>query len=228
MVTMKEPWQMTREEIAGLSETKAMKSQRGFEDWQIPRDLYAKGKWGSATSEARGRNHRISVERALSEGKPVPPEVLKDYPDLKAPEATPKAAGTIKNGDVITDGLVNGKVTGEGVIKAGKKGIPAYKVAIQAGHQKGDTSLIAKADAKPAAQPLQRVETTEDIEANLAEAQIFHKRRAELSQRSDEQRSHERTINPQKLTTKRLMAWKKRPGTADIRGIDSKTIGKMR
>lgn len=28
-------------------------------------------------------NHKLAVERALREGKPVPPEVLKDYPDLK-------------------------------------------------------------------------------------------------------------------------------------------------
>jgi hypothetical protein len=32
--------------------------------------------------------HRSEIQQALSEGKPVPPEVLKDYPDLK-PEAKP-------------------------------------------------------------------------------------------------------------------------------------------
>jgi len=28
--------------------------------------------------------HQLSVKQALAEGKPVPPEVLKDYPELKA------------------------------------------------------------------------------------------------------------------------------------------------
>jgi hypothetical protein len=61
---------------------KAMKAQRGKEDWQIPVDLYVRGKWGAGTAEARFRNHRLEVQKALAAGKPVPPEVLADYPDL--------------------------------------------------------------------------------------------------------------------------------------------------
>lgn len=36
-----------------------------------------------------GYTHRIEIEKALSEGKPVPPEVLADYPDLAAKYAKP-------------------------------------------------------------------------------------------------------------------------------------------
>lgn len=71
-------------------------------------------------------------------------------------------------------------------------------------------------------------DSEEDIEANLEKAQLFHKRRKELAQQKDESQSHDRTIKPQNLTTKRLRAWKKRPGGSDIRGVDSKTIGRMR
>lgn len=41
--------------------------------------------------EARERGHRRVVEKALSEGRPVPPEVLADYPDLKGPHAEAQA-----------------------------------------------------------------------------------------------------------------------------------------
>jgi len=77
------------------SEVKAMAAQRSKEDWQVPVSLYIRGKWGSGTSEARFRNHRQSVEQALREGKPVPPEVLADYPDLKgAPNADTSSRAT--------------------------------------------------------------------------------------------------------------------------------------
>lgn len=37
-------------------------------------------------------SHRDVIEKALAEGKPVPPEVLADYPDIAAPDAAPTAA----------------------------------------------------------------------------------------------------------------------------------------
>lgn len=77
-----EPWQMTPEDIAALSPKEAMKLQRGREEWMLPKALVMKGNWGKETAESRGKNHRITVENALTAGKPVPPEVLADYPDL--------------------------------------------------------------------------------------------------------------------------------------------------
>jgi hypothetical protein len=47
-----------------------------------------------------------------------------------------------------TDGLIRGKIVGEGSIKFGKNQLPAYKVEIVGGREGGHTSLIAKDDAK--------------------------------------------------------------------------------
>ena len=57
----KEPWEMTRQEFAASTEAKNFPITKEVD---IP--------------------HRAAIEHALSEGKPVPEEVLKDYPDLAA------------------------------------------------------------------------------------------------------------------------------------------------
>lgn len=49
------------------------------EPWEITLKQYVVG--GRITKGLK-EAHRSEIERALSEGKPVPPEVLKDYPDL--------------------------------------------------------------------------------------------------------------------------------------------------
>jgi len=62
--------------------------------YQLLEEAYINGKstkkplWAETLSEYEKRSgndkseHRITVEQALKSGKPVPPEVLKDYPDL--------------------------------------------------------------------------------------------------------------------------------------------------
>jgi len=80
-----------------------------------------------------------------------------DKDKVKLPEEAPEPEG-FKKGDIITDGIVNGKITGEGSVKFGKKDLPAYEVEILTGHQKGEASLIPKEQAKalpeqPAAEP---------------------------------------------------------------------------
>jgi hypothetical protein len=47
-------------------------------------DGLSREEWGK-----RLNTHKSTVQQALSEGKPVPPEVLKDYPDLVTPEVKP-------------------------------------------------------------------------------------------------------------------------------------------
>lgn len=64
----KQPWEMTREEWAAAN----------------PREWYK----GSLKKTRDPRE--LIVEKALREGKPVPPEVLADYPDLAKPEAALK------------------------------------------------------------------------------------------------------------------------------------------
>lgn len=66
--TPKEPWEMTQEE----NRSRGVEYQKQFATQQ-PESWYA------AKADA---NHKMMVERAIGEGKLVPPEVLKDYPDL--------------------------------------------------------------------------------------------------------------------------------------------------
>ena len=60
-------------------------NQGKIQSWELTQDEYSVSKkWGTRTEETRRYNHQIDVERALAAGKPVPPEVLADYPDLAA------------------------------------------------------------------------------------------------------------------------------------------------
>jgi len=68
----KEPWEMTREEYR----KEYIRSDYPYKD--IP-------------------THRKSVREALSEGKPVPPEVLADYPDLAKPTLTPERKAELRS-----------------------------------------------------------------------------------------------------------------------------------
>ena len=69
---------------------KAIERAKGKEAWEKPQSefLIRKPKEFPSATEKASRElaiglHKKAIERALSEGKPVPPEVLKDYPDLK-------------------------------------------------------------------------------------------------------------------------------------------------
>lgn len=69
------------------------------EAWKKTKSEYVTYKRGGARQLQEGE-HRESVETALREGRPVPPEVLKDYPDLaaRAKPPTPAEAGTTPAG----------------------------------------------------------------------------------------------------------------------------------
>lgn len=69
-VAIKEPWQMTREEYFGSMIVQGRWAKVSIQD--IPK----KGK------EALTKFHREEIQQALARGKPVPAEVLKDYPEL--------------------------------------------------------------------------------------------------------------------------------------------------
>lgn len=69
----KEPWQMTRQEYAW---TRYETPEKATQDFAF---------------------HKTAVETALKEGKPVPPEVLKDYPDLAETASVKKLAQDIRN-----------------------------------------------------------------------------------------------------------------------------------
>lgn len=64
----KQPWQMTKAETRKAIGAKTW-NQKGDNDFQ--------------------RMHREAVEQAVEDGRPVPPEVLRDYPDLAKPPEQP-------------------------------------------------------------------------------------------------------------------------------------------
>jgi len=131
-----------------------------------------------------GKAHRRLIEEALSEGKPVPAEVLKDYPELAA--KAPKAPPTVERGmpealelqrDLVkqvmglgkqavqrqlalgwTDEQMAGWLSREGFIpSATTSNEDALQVARMLRYE-----LAAKAPAAPAGmQPLTRTEETE-------------------------------------------------------------------
>ncbi|MFA5386046.1 MAG: hypothetical protein WC364_15555, partial [Eubacteriales bacterium] len=89
----KQPWQMTRDEF------KTLHNQRVQNVAKAQRKMELVEKYGTAAEKRQARTELINAEvemkselldvarmneiaRAISDGKPVPPEVLKDYPDL--------------------------------------------------------------------------------------------------------------------------------------------------
>lgn len=115
----KEPWEITQQEHA--LQTFGSKSRPG--EFVYPQDAIPY----SAARKPLDTFHKQQVEKALSEGKPVPPEVSKDYPDLqrgtvKAPppavkepwemtradlEAMYKKAGEIVDGRTVRSEIPN-------------------------------------------------------------------------------------------------------------------------
>jgi predicted RNA methylase len=77
-----EPWEMTKEErvrqagqIRGGGGIKMFGGERGSVSTRL----------GSADQSEVENSHRETIKNAISQGKPVPDEVLADYPDLKRP-----------------------------------------------------------------------------------------------------------------------------------------------
>ena len=74
----KEPWEMTREEWHNQEMSKRFEAeQERLRKQGIMANNYSMIEAGLLW------DHKQAVQQALSEGKPVPPEVLKDYPELK-------------------------------------------------------------------------------------------------------------------------------------------------
>jgi hypothetical protein len=87
----KQPWEMTRKEFATTATVSrgnnfiAVESPHDGSDFVI-RSLET-SKYSD--SDAIGQSHRDYVKTAIRAGKPVPPEVLADYPDLAPPAQAP-------------------------------------------------------------------------------------------------------------------------------------------
>ncbi len=71
-----------------------------------------------------------------------------------SPEAVPsgESAPAIAPGDTITDGLVQARVIGEGTVRFGREDLPAYRVEVLTGHERGNETLILKEQARKVAE----------------------------------------------------------------------------
>ncbi len=99
----KQPWEMTREEY--------------LEHYSTPDIVEGK----AVLRDKPQGGHMAAVGRAISEGKPVPPEVLADYPDLAKP--TPVPAPTIPQGEKPGPGTPPApEMTVKGVLEKTRKG----------------------------------------------------------------------------------------------------------
>lgn len=83
----KEPWEMNKAEWHDAEVAFYEENQKTFTPWYSSR--YMQG------SEAR---HKSFVKKAIREGKPVPPEVLSEYPDLAPKTVTPEPKPVVETG----------------------------------------------------------------------------------------------------------------------------------
>ncbi len=125
----KEPWQMTREEYAATMPP-------------IPRGASKQVK--AMMDGELLRMRRAHVERALSEGKPVPPEVLADYPELGKKAESPQEIGSpaptrpSETGAVPASGRSTAANTGAELINYGGVATTRTEVYRQALEATGD------------------------------------------------------------------------------------------
>jgi hypothetical protein len=88
----KQPWEMTREEVyKNISKSKTASDAIDFNGERVKIPGMNIGKDAFTVKEIADEFHKRSVKQALSEGRPVPAEVLKDYPDLQSAPAEAKA-----------------------------------------------------------------------------------------------------------------------------------------
>ncbi len=81
----KEPWQMTQEEYAKEREGAYIQKRGG----SVPANA------ANSVNMSASKQHERLVKEAIAEGKPVPSEVLADYPDLQQKAAAPEAPTAI-------------------------------------------------------------------------------------------------------------------------------------
>ncbi len=89
----KEPWQMSKAEYDKYIEVLQRTQSRGLTEKLTIRMAKASDELSRIQG---GRTHKWQIEQALAAGKPVPAEVLKDYPDLAA-KVVPAATEVTKS-----------------------------------------------------------------------------------------------------------------------------------
>src|ERR1019366_7614512 len=86
----KEPWEMTKDEFVN-----DVRNGRDFKQLGVkptPLDTLRGAKDFESLDRQAASHHNARVTMAVAEGKPVPAEVLKDYPELAKPASAPPPA----------------------------------------------------------------------------------------------------------------------------------------
>ena len=130
----KEPWLLTRAEWLSMDKTI----------------------WGDLSAEGTGLNavkkfHEITVRDAIRDGKPVPPEVLADYPDLQKPTEAPAPVVERKPAmaayrDPKTKKIETGKSHAEILERLGRK-VPKDRSADRFGFVDADGKWMTRDEA---------------------------------------------------------------------------------
>jgi len=130
-VSGKEPWQMAKKEYV-----------------ELPLTIRDKTSIGRSEIRARLREHKILVKEALSEGKPVPAEVLADYPDLAkvTPEAVKPTAPAMETTALAEGGTVTGEVPEVEVTVTGLEGVVSTESPKVEGFRAGWEQIIRKTE----------------------------------------------------------------------------------
>ena len=118
----KEPWRMTRKEFdryAFEQEGKRLFSV-GVSELDISRRRYKPSKPGTEWSGPLFRYHRKQIESALAKGKPVPPEVLADYPELAVNPPAPEGKTGIVTDPTRVQEIRNSIAEGRLTLRTGK------------------------------------------------------------------------------------------------------------
>jgi hypothetical protein len=181
--TAKEPWQMTNYEfrtskMEGLTEAQKLK-------WTQPEKvsgvkINVQNQWDD--------EHKVIVQQALSEGKSVPPEVLKDYPELDV-KAIDKQLTTseIAKGIVPTEPVPGGEATVEPPLKItepmpeGKPSKIAKSIEAKAVEAKLTTGFSDLAEYTPIIIAEQAQKATNLINSDLTQARRIIRGEEELS-----------------------------------------------
>ena len=248
----KEPWEMTRE---GYAEAQKQKSRELIEAWNkagskgfpptarpsiyeiaplaekagytLPRD---------AEKVLKIPYHQLQVEAALAQGKSVPPEVLKGYPDLVTPEITPVAKPEAKPRKEVA---MKKKPTTMARLRSintnrSESAIAADK---RQRHHKviepTDTEAVKQwikdpgsADVRGVDTPVRKVRKPKPTKPKSERVKRVAKGIAAQTARGlaqDRRQSNKDTISK---SSPRFEAWQKNPGSMDVQGIDTPRITK--
>ncbi len=108
----KEPWEMTRAEFISIESEYWKKTEK-------PERVY---------KATLGASHYKSVEKALSEGKPVPAAILAEYPELAK---EPAGGGTSTTGKAVEapEGIITKPEGAEGIIRVAE-GIKPQQISL--------------------------------------------------------------------------------------------------